>query len=262
MSEVSLREEPNLKRWTPFERTTKKMTFRDVQFPVVNRLFRRSMSSHMPRPIVLLVEDSEDDAFFFRWTLHKCGFECDVVYAADGSAAIQHLENCLSGNGSQRPDLVFLDLKIPAFNGFEVLSWIRDQRFDPPLDVAVLSGSEHASDIQRAHALGSSAYYVKPLSVEQLRGRFAGWYARQGAEEIPAWAAPGGVDLTSDASQRPPHSKLYQIVDCPEGRFPKRPALAESAVGKPPLLRRASFPMGRGRRNLIRPLCSHVPLHA
>src|SRR5688572_13988911 len=103
------------------------------------------MCSNFIRPLVLLVEDSEDDAFFFRWTLDKCGFECDVVHAADGLAAIRHLEAALSGApDARRPDLIFLDLKMPNFNGFEVLAWIRDRHIDPPLDVAVLSGSEHA----------------------------------------------------------------------------------------------------------------------
>jgi CheY-like chemotaxis protein len=54
----------------------------------------------------------------------------------------------------------------PAYNLFGAF------RLSGPLDVAVLSGSEHACDIQRAHALGATGYYVKPISVEQLRGRF------------------------------------------------------------------------------------------
>jgi CheY-like chemotaxis protein len=153
------------------------------------------MPSNLSRPLVLLVEDSEDDAFFFRWTLDKCGFNCEVVHAIDGAAAIERLKGVLDGR-APHPDLIFLDLKIPTFTGFEILAWIRDRNFQPPLDVAVLSGSEHASDIQRAHALGASAYYVKPLSVEQLRARFQSWYSRdsQGAGhrvEAHACAAPG-----------------------------------------------------------------------
>ena len=135
------------------------------------------MSRSSPFPLVLLVEDSEDDAFFFRWTLEKCGFPCEVVHAVDGAAAVKHL----GGGNGRLPDLVFLDLKIPTLTGFEVLAWIREQRFDPPLDVAVLSGSEHASDIQRAHFLGATGYYVKPLSIEQLRSRFQNWLARDEA---------------------------------------------------------------------------------
>jgi CheY-like chemotaxis protein len=140
------------------------------------------MSSHLSRPRVLLVEDSEDDAFFFRWTLDKCGLPCDVIHAADGASAIKHLEAVLAGT-APHPDLVFLDLKIPSFTGFEVLAWIRKRHFEPALDVAVLSGSEHATDIQRAHALGATGYYVKPLSVEQLRTRIREWHSKREAQE-------------------------------------------------------------------------------
>jgi CheY-like chemotaxis protein len=148
------------------------------------------MSSTPSRPFVLLVEDSEDDAFFFRWTLDKCGFDCEIVHAADGAAAIEQLESAIGGRHARLPDLIFLDLKIPNFSGFEVLAWIRDRNFDPPLDVAVLSGSEHVGDVQRAHSLGAAAYYVKPLSVEQLRGRFEAWHAKR---ESPQRAAPPGL---------------------------------------------------------------------
>lgn len=130
------------------------------------------------RPIVLLAEDSEDDAFFFRWTLKKAGLDCELIHALDGAQAIQMLEDVAGPNGrhgENSPDLVFLDLKMPTLTGFDVLAWIREHRFVPPLDVSVLSGSEHASDVQRAKELGASAYYVKPLTAEQLRSRFAAW---------------------------------------------------------------------------------------
>lgn len=157
------------------------------------------MSITLPRPLVLLVEDSEDDAFFFRWTVDKCGFPCEIVHAVDGAAAIQQLEAARPGSGGRVPDLIFLDLKIPSFNGFEVLAWIREQHFAPLLNVAVLSGSEHASDVQRAHQLGATGYYVKPLSIEQLRARFQAWVAKFQApdhakrSETQALATPSGT---------------------------------------------------------------------
>lgn len=137
------------------------------------------------RPLVLLAEDSEDDAFFFRWTLHKCGFDCDLVHASDGAEAVKILQSGADDAGyrtSSCPDLVFLDLKMPAMTGFEVLDWIRQHPVIPPLDVAVLSGSEHTSDVERAKRLGASAYYVKPLSLSNIRDRFNAWKARHAPE--------------------------------------------------------------------------------
>lgn len=143
------------------------------------------------RPTVLLVEDTEDDAFFFRLCLRKAGLDCDLIHLMDGAAAITYLEGTaqLKPGGRVSPDLVFLDLKISAFSGFEVLNWIREQSFQPPLDVAVLSGSEHAGDMERAFALGATAYIVKPVQRPQLASRFAAWRQRQ---EIPTAQSVGG----------------------------------------------------------------------
>ncbi len=147
------------------------------------------------RPIVLLAEDSEDDAFFFRWTLEKCGLDCELVRASDGAEAVAVLKGSRDGAtvlDPVRPDLVFLDLKMPAMTGFEVLQWIRDNPFTPPLDVAVLSGSEHANDVARAKALGATGYYVKPLSVQHLRARFDAWRDKHDPTATAAGASTSG----------------------------------------------------------------------
>lgn len=140
------------------------------------------MSSSSPRPRVLLAEDSDDDAFFFRWALQKNDIGCELERVFDGLEAIDYLKQCVDAAGRRTarcPDLVFLDLKMPACNGFEVLEWIRANPFDPPLDVAVLSGSEHAVDFERATRLGASAYYVKPMSAAHLKARFKAWEQAQ-----------------------------------------------------------------------------------
>lgn len=148
------------------------------------------------RPIVLLAEDSEDDAFFFRWILQKSDLECHLVRAEDGAQAIKVLELAAEADGRRRfncPDLVFLDLKMPSVSGFEVLEWIQAHPFVPPLEVVVLSGSEHANDIERALALGASGYHVKPLSPTQLRARFSAWHERTGGNTAASDAAEAGT---------------------------------------------------------------------
>jgi len=152
------------------------------------------MSRTSPRPFVLLVEDSEDDTFFFLRTLRLAGLEGQVTHVDDGGRAIRHLETAMTGN-TPVPDLIFLDLKIPTFGGFEVLEWIRTQRFEPPLEIAVLSGSEQRDDVARALALGAAAYFVKPILADQLKVRFSAWQERQATGAITEEArAAGGPD--------------------------------------------------------------------
>jgi CheY-like chemotaxis protein len=112
---------------------------------------------------LLLVEDSEDDAYFFGRTLQKSGMKCTVHRVANGAAAIDFLQTASSSGVDALPRMIFLDLKMPVLNGFEVLEWLRSQTFAVPMRVIVLSGSEHPDDKKRAAQLGAADYLVKPV---------------------------------------------------------------------------------------------------
>lgn len=148
---------------------------------------------HAPAPLsarILLIEDSDDDLFFFTRALKQAGTEAQLVHQPDGRAAVAYLERVLAGNESM-PDLMFLDLKMPAFSGFEVLEWMGQQKFSRALPVAVLSGSEQPGDVERALALGATAYFVKPILVQQLRTRIVECTAKRrptgsGSDEAPS----------------------------------------------------------------------------
>src|SRR6185436_361530 len=115
--------------------------------------------------LILLVEDSEDDAFFFRRTVEKSGISCLLEHVRDGGEAVEFLQKCCNSGPHELPQVIFLDLKMPVLNGFDVLEWMRTQTFPTPIQVIVLSGSEHHSDKVRATELGASSYLVKPLKV-------------------------------------------------------------------------------------------------
>jgi CheY-like chemotaxis protein len=117
---------------------------------------------------LLLVEDSADDAYFFRRALRKASIECELVHVVDGGAAVELLRQVGGGSG-RMPSGVFLDLKMPVLNGFEVLDWIRQQSFTDRMPVFVLSGSDHEEDKARARSLGASRYLVKPIKPQELK---------------------------------------------------------------------------------------------
>lgn len=139
---------------------------------------------------ILLVEDSDDDLFFFKRSLKQVGADAHLVHQPDGRTAVSYLESALAGN-EPMPDLMFLDLKMPGLTGFEVLEWIAQQNLLRQLPVAVLSGSEQPGDVERALALGATAYFVKPILVQQLRTRIGECTAKQrsagsGPDETPS----------------------------------------------------------------------------
>lgn len=142
-----------------------------------NQFPQRPMPT-LRKPLILLVEDSVDDEFFFRTALDRSGVPADLVHASDGSIALRILAAARGEDGRRLascPDLVFLDLKMPVVSGFEVLAWLRANPFVPPLEVAVLSGSDRELDIIRAKAMGASVFHVKPISPPSLREHLLPW---------------------------------------------------------------------------------------
>lgn len=124
------------------------------------------MLTETKKPTVLLVEDSEDDAFLFHWRFQQSGCECSVHHVLDGAAAVEFLSQ--ASRSDSLPQFIFLDLKMPILNGFEVLSWLKEQTFSSAIPVVVLSGSDQQNDKEQALQLGALDYLVKPLKVSDI----------------------------------------------------------------------------------------------
>ena len=62
---------------------------------------------------------------------------------------------------------MLLDLKLPRKDGFEVLTWIRNQPDLRQLTVMVLTSSGREHDIDRSYYLGANTFVVKPSELQQ-----------------------------------------------------------------------------------------------
>jgi CheY-like chemotaxis protein len=130
------------------------------------------MSDPIHRVIVFLVDDSEDDRFFFELALKSAAAGAELVCAEDGEEAIEYLSragNSKNSGESPPPDYIFLDLKMPRRDGFEVLEWIAGNFPGGHFPIIVLSGSHEPADRQRACELGAVDYIVKPITIPKLR---------------------------------------------------------------------------------------------
>jgi len=117
------------------------------------------------QPLILLVEDREDDVLLLRRSFQKAGISNPIQVARNGEEAVSYLGG--TGKYSNRaefplPDLILLDLKMPKVDGFEVLRWIRTQPELSGMRVVVLSSSESIRDVNLAYALGANSFLVKP----------------------------------------------------------------------------------------------------
>ena len=121
--------------------------------------------------IFLLVEDNEDDAFFMQRALQDAALQNPLHIVTNGEDAINYMAGNEGFGDRQKfplPDMIFLDLKMPGINGFEVLAWIRQDR-KLTLPVAVLTSSPEEIDYKRVRELGADCYLLKPPTASMLR---------------------------------------------------------------------------------------------
>jgi two-component system, response regulator len=131
---------------------------------------KRRLSAQV-RIVILLVEDSEQDAFLFHRAVHKTCLPAVTHVAVDGIEAKDYLLNqgrFADVASNPPPDIMFLDLKMPRCNGFEVLEWMKHAKFRR-IPVVVLTSSTQVEDQARVEKLGAALYLAKPVTPEQLR---------------------------------------------------------------------------------------------
>lgn len=119
----------------------------------------------------LIAEDDENDRFFLSRAFSDAQVHAGLIFVADGQEAMEYLTG--SGKFADRvrfpyPNLMLLDLKMPRFDGFELLEWMRGRKVSRSIPVIVFSGSNRAQDVQRAFDLGASSYLHKPCSSGEL----------------------------------------------------------------------------------------------
>lgn len=90
--------------------------------------------------------------------LQEAGFDV-VAVAANGTEALARFP-------AARPQVVVLDLQIPAPNGVEVTAQVVQQ--DPSARVLILSASGEQSDVLDAVKAGATGYLVKSASRDEL----------------------------------------------------------------------------------------------
>jgi two-component system response regulator len=122
-------------------------------------------------PLILIAEDDENDVLLLRRALETAKVFARLSVVRNGQEAIDYLSG--HGNYVDRvahpwPAVMLLDLKMPMVDGFDVLTWWRDQRGERELPIVVLSSSVLESDTERALSLGAAAYRVKATGFEHL----------------------------------------------------------------------------------------------
>lgn len=146
----------------------------------------------MRDPFIVLVEDDQSDVDVALRAFRRAGLDVPVTVVRDGQEALDLLCPELgAADGVPLPQVVFLDLKMPRVDGWEVLRRLREADDTAELPVVVISSSSREEDIRRCYELGANSFVVK-----RFDSRSPGAYL---AEAARYWVE---LNSTSDTGRR------------------------------------------------------------
>ena len=108
-----------------------------------------------PRGLVLVADDDPVMRLLMRQMLTQVGL--DVIEAEDGVQALASYKH--SG-----PDLVMLDVDMPAMDGFAVCREIRHQEAGGTVPIIMVTGGDELEAVTRAYEVGATDFISKPIN--------------------------------------------------------------------------------------------------
>lgn len=130
---------------------------------------------------ILIIEDEEGIIHLLKLYLRDAGY--DTVAAKDGADG-------LALHAREHPDLIILDIMLPAIDGFEVCRRIRAWSKTP---ILMLTARSDVGDRITGLDLGADDYLVKPFSPRELLSRVRAILRRTDGRE------DGGSQMGSDS---------------------------------------------------------------
>src|SRR5215510_7189056 len=139
---------------------------------------------------ILVVEDETDIAQLIKHTLERSG-DAKVDIVESGDAAVKAVQN-------SPPDLMILDLNLPALDGTEVCRLVRARPATAALPIIMLTARTSEADRVAGLDLGADDYVTKPFSLRELAARVRAVLRRRAASRTSPMAIYRGKFLVAD----------------------------------------------------------------
>lgn len=107
---------------------------------------------------ITIVDDDRGDALYLRKALERARPGVEVKHIIDSEEAMRVLPN-LENN------LIFLDINMPGYNGFQVLERLRTERKGSFPPVVMFTSSALDEDIEAAFSRYASSFASKPSTM-------------------------------------------------------------------------------------------------
>lgn len=125
----------------------------------------------MSQPVILLVEDNDDDAELTVRAFKQARIDNTVLRVADGVEALDYMfarGKFASRDAADLPAVVLLDLNLPRIGGLDVLSTLRKDERTRHVPIVVLTSSSEDKDRLAAYDHHANSYVQKPVDYDQF----------------------------------------------------------------------------------------------
>lgn len=111
------------------------------------------------RPLVLAVDDNEDNLGLINFTLDLFGFA--FISAEDGQTTLKLAR-------THQPDLILLDIMLPDLDGIEVVRLLKQEEGTKSIKIIAVTALAREEDRNRILEAGCEDYISKPYMVDDL----------------------------------------------------------------------------------------------
>jgi two-component system cell cycle response regulator DivK len=111
------------------------------------------------RPLILVVEDNEDNLLLLNSTLTLFGWE--FISTTSGQTALALAK-------SHTPDLILLDVLLPDLNGLEVIAQLKQDYRTKAIPVIAVTALAKMEDRNRILSAGFQDYISKPYMLDHI----------------------------------------------------------------------------------------------
>lgn len=110
-------------------------------------------------PLVLVVEDDDDNLLVIRYALESFG--CRFIGQSDSQAVISLAKEC-------KPNLILMDILLPHIDGIELLHRLKQDALTCDIPVIAVTALARAEDRQNILLSGFADYISKPYMLDDL----------------------------------------------------------------------------------------------
>lgn len=135
----------------------------------VEAAFREVLSIMDRSPIILYVEDNDDNRKLVSRVLSAAGFT--IYGVVDGPAALDFLQ-------SQIPDLILMDINLPHIDGYTMTRRIRQLERLANIPIVALTANVMKADRDKSMAAGCNGFIQKPINVDHLPNQIRAYLSR------------------------------------------------------------------------------------